>query len=139
MKALRVTSVLLLAQPWLVQAAAPTYPVDPAVNTVRSGGYWETNRHRGRYRVVIAQHGFEHIQSFIRIDWVLDTTPSDSAKIEKYVVLQTSLLGSVDVESMRSDRSQTVVVLSGPLQNGSLYHCTLTLGTDGSFNKSSGC
>jgi hypothetical protein len=139
MKRLHLGLVILLPLPWFVQAAAPGYPVDPSVETVRSGGYWKTKRDRGHYRVIIVYRGFEQIQSHIRIEWVLDPTRGAGVEIARYEVLHESLLGSVDVESMQWDETGTVVVLAGPLQDGSQYRCRLFLGTDGSLNKGSGC
>jgi hypothetical protein len=139
MKLSRVPLVFLLAQPWSVQAAAPAYSVDPAISTVRSGGFWESKQHHGHYRVVIAHLWVEHIQSNIRIEWMLDATPSEPATLERSEVLQELLLGSIDVESMEWSDKGTEVVLSGPLHDGSQYRCRLHLGTDGSIAKGAGC
>ena len=139
MKLSRVPLVFLLAQPWSVQAAAPAYSVDPAISTVRSGGFWESKQHRGHYRVVVAHLGVEHIQSNIRIEWMRDATPSTPTLIEKSEVLHESMLGTIDVDSMAWSEKGTEVVLSGPLQDGSQYRCRLLLGIDGSYAKSKGC
>jgi hypothetical protein len=139
MKLSRVPLILLLAQPWPAQAAAPAYFVDPAVSTVRSGGFWESKQHHGHYRVVVAHLGVEHIQSNIRIEWLLDTTPGEGARIERSEVLHELLLGSIDIESMEWSDKGTEVVLSGPRHDGSRYLCRLHLGTDGSIAKGTGC
>lgn len=139
MKPLHLALTILLSQPWLTQAAAPEYPVAPRVETVRTGGYWEAKEHRGRYRVVVAHDGFEHIQTYIRVEWVLDSAHRDSAELAKYEVVHEALLGSVDVESMDWDQTGTVVTLAGSLEDGSEYRCQLLLRTDGSLDKGSGC
>jgi hypothetical protein len=139
MKLLRLGLTVLLLQPWLANSADLVPSVATSIESVRTGGYWETKQHRGRYRVVVAHQGFEHILSYTRVEWVRDPDRTGGAVIERFEVVHDSLLGSVDVESMQSDATGTVVVLAGLLHNGSRYRCQLTLTTDGSISKSSGC
>jgi hypothetical protein len=89
--------------------------------------------------VVVAHEGYEHIHSYIRVEWVRDPDRGGNAAIDRFEVLHDSLLGSVDVESMHWDTAATVVVLAGPLHDGSQYRCQLLLARDGSITKSSGC
>jgi hypothetical protein len=138
MNLLRFGLTVLMLQPWLANAAPPAYPLATSIETVRTGGYWESKEHRGRYRVVVAHEGYEHIHSYIRIEWVRDPDRGGAA-IDRFEVLHDSLLGSVDVESMQWDTAATVVVLAGPLHDGSQYRCQLLLARDGSITKSSGC
>jgi len=114
--------------------ASPTFPLDPRISTVRSGGYWEQGERRGGYRVVVAHFGSEHVSSHIRFEWV-----TDAQEVARAEVLHGALLGSVDIESMSWDEAGTHVVLSGDLRNGSKYKCKVSLRTDGSYSKGEGC
>jgi len=114
---------------------ASIFPVDSGVTTVRSGGYWEVGARRGRYRVVIAQFGSEHVSSYVRFEWVTE----GQERVEKTEVLHEAILGSVDVESMRWDKAGTTVVISGELRDGSKYRCQVYLRVDGTYSRGSGC
>ena len=139
MNSLRLVLTVLLLQPWLANASIPAFALATNIESVRTGGYWESKQHRGRYRVVVAHQGSEHILSYIRVEWVRDPDRGSDAVIERFEVVHDSLLGSVDVESMQSDATATVVVLAGLLHNGANYRCQLMLARDGSISKSSGC
>jgi hypothetical protein len=139
MNPLRLGLTVLLLQPWLVTAADSMYPVAANVETVRTCGYWEAQKQRGRYRVVIAHAGLEHVQTYVRIEWIRGPAPDGSVAVEKAEVLHHSLLGSIGVESVRAETKGTAVVLAGTLHDGSQYRCQLMLATDGSITKGAGC
>lgn len=46
--------------------------VPPEVVSVESGGYWESDGRSGSYRVVVTNHGFEHVTSRVVVEWVAD-------------------------------------------------------------------
>jgi hypothetical protein len=126
---------LALSSGPLLGAPGPAFPVDSQVRTVRTGGYWETGTQRGRYRVVVASFGSEHVSSHVRFEWLTET----EERIAKIEVLHEVLLGSVDVESMRWDKAGTTVVISGELRDGSKYRCQVYLRIDGSYSRGTGC
>ena len=62
-------TALLLSLALFAPAASakpPRATIDPAVDSVVSGGYWTDGEDRGTYRVVVRSDGFDHIVSEIR-------------------------------------------------------------------------
>lgn len=93
----------------------------------------------GWYRVVVANFGFEHISSHVRIEWLATPGEDGEVRVAKKVVLYDVLLGSVDIESMRSDKAKTTVIISGVLRDDSKYRCQLVLRVDGSYSRGATC
>lgn len=70
----------------LVLASGPGLGAQPSrlpadVETVLTGGFWEAAGQEGRYRVVIRSAGFEHLISTMTVDWILNATETDSARV----------------------------------------------------------
>jgi hypothetical protein len=59
--------------------ATATVPAD--VETVVTGGYWESGGQRGRYRVVVVNEGNEHVHSRLFIEWVADPRAGQPARV----------------------------------------------------------
>jgi len=132
---------LLMPVQWQLALAAvpPDFPVDANVESVRTGGYWKMGSQDGRYRVVIAYLGFEHISSHVRIEWLATPGEDGEVRIIRTVVLSEALLGSVDIESMRPDKTETTVIISGVLHDDSKYRCQLLLRIDGTYSRGATC
>jgi hypothetical protein len=65
-----------------IAMAQPSVPA--TIESVNSGGYWATPEHRGRYRVVMVNEGYEHVYSRVFVEWVADPRSSSSrAKVIK--------------------------------------------------------
>ena len=61
--------------------------VPPEVDSVVSGGYWESGSDSGQYRVVVVNSGFEHVTSRIIVEWLrgpasTGTAPEVVASVE---------------------------------------------------------
>ena len=78
MNALRHIVLLLLLAPYAV--AQPVVPA--SIESVVSGGYWETPENHGRYRVLVVNEGFEHVISKVYVQWVAEaTSPATSPAV----------------------------------------------------------
>lgn len=44
--------------------------LDPAIETVVSGGYWQAGEKEGSYRLVVIQQGWEHITNHVYLQWL---------------------------------------------------------------------
>jgi len=55
--------------------------VAPGVEAVVSGGYWEANGRAGRYRVIVMNHGFEHVTSRAFVEWLADSKDGEPSII----------------------------------------------------------
>lgn len=73
------TALLLSLALFALAASAkpPRATIDPAVDSVVSGGYWTDGEDRGTYRVVVRSDGFDHIVSEITIEWLSDPRGED--------------------------------------------------------------
>ena len=60
------------------------------VETVISGGWWESGAQEGRYRVVIRSGGFEHVISTMTVDWIVSPTETSDAKVVASVTIPTT-------------------------------------------------
>jgi hypothetical protein len=136
-----ISSAVLFAVPVVCASAVPSeFPVAPAVSYVQTGGYWELNGHSGRYRVVLATGGFEHITTHIRFEWV--QAPEGEAgeqRISRTVVLQEVLLGVASVTSFSPDAKGVTVAFDGETHDGAKYVCRVILRPAGLYSKSAGC
>ena len=70
MNALRHFFLLMLLAPYAI--AQPVVPA--SIESVVSGGYWETPGHHGRYRVLVVNEGFEHVTSKVFVQWVAEAS-----------------------------------------------------------------
>jgi hypothetical protein len=68
---LRILSAALTALAFAGTAPAQT-AVPPQIASVVSGGYWSAQGRAGTYRVVVVNHGFEHVASRVFIEWLAD-------------------------------------------------------------------
>jgi hypothetical protein len=50
----------------------PAIQVPTSVVFLASGGYWETKKERGRYRVIVEEGGWEHVKSRVQIEWIAE-------------------------------------------------------------------
>jgi hypothetical protein len=53
------------------------------IESVTSGGYWEAEGRRGRYRIVVQNIGWEHVHSEMTIDWIEEDPSSSSLRVFK--------------------------------------------------------
>jgi hypothetical protein len=44
--------------------------VSPDIESVVSGGYWQSDKQEGRYRVIVVNQGSEHVYSIVYLQWV---------------------------------------------------------------------
>ena len=68
-------------------AAQDTLTLDPSVSSVVSGGYWEKEKERGSYRIIVWSRGWEHVTSKVRVEWILE----DSDKQENRVFVSSAV------------------------------------------------
>lgn len=61
----------LLSMSALAVGGEPLVTIDPTVTAVASGGLWEADGKRGRYRIVITKYGDEHIYSRTFAQWLV--------------------------------------------------------------------
>ena len=50
--------------------AQTTINVNPAVETIVSGGRWQAGKSEGHFRVIIVQQGWEEIRRLARLEWI---------------------------------------------------------------------
>lgn len=62
--------VLIIAFIGLANAESDMPAIVPKIETVTSGGYWQSTEHAGRYRVIVVNSGWEHIHSQVFLQWV---------------------------------------------------------------------
>lgn len=51
-------------------SAQEVVALHPAVESVVSGGRWQTESAEGNYRIVVHTGGFEHVVSQVQVDWL---------------------------------------------------------------------
>jgi hypothetical protein len=66
---LLTTIGVALARP-PAMAQAPVITVNPAVETIVSGGRRQAGKSQGHFRVVVVQQGWEEIRRFARLEWI---------------------------------------------------------------------
>lgn len=69
---LTTIGVTLLRAPAMAQT--PVIEINSAVETVVSGGRWQTGKVQGHFRVVIVQQGWEEIRRLARLEWIREPT-----------------------------------------------------------------
>jgi hypothetical protein len=57
----------------------PNIPAD--VESVTSGGYWQSADQSGCYRIIVVNSGWEHIYSQVFLQWILDGTKEQGPSI----------------------------------------------------------
>jgi len=65
---LAAISVALL--PASAMAQTTVINVNPAIETVVSGGRWQSAKSQGHFRVIVIQQGGEDIRRFARLEWI---------------------------------------------------------------------
>lgn len=55
-----------------LNAGTVTPLVEPAIESVVTGGFWQQGDVSGRYRVVVRNSGFEQIRSEVFLEWIRD-------------------------------------------------------------------
>jgi hypothetical protein len=50
--------------------AAPLQSLSPAIATIRTAGWWSDAGREGPYRIVITEHGFDHLVSRLYVQWL---------------------------------------------------------------------
>jgi hypothetical protein len=113
--------------------------VDPSVVEVRSVGWWEEAGHGGTYRVVVRHGGFEHINTSVQLEWLIQANPVTNQHVVHSALLLDTLLGSVTIESMERTDGGVKLVLAGPMDHGPDYHCVVELRPGGNYTKVVGC
>jgi len=63
-------SLIALGLCWIATAATAQVEIPTNVAQVESGGYWNHDGRSGRFRIVIADEGWEHVISRIFIEWI---------------------------------------------------------------------
>jgi hypothetical protein len=62
--------VLIITFIGLTNAESDMSTIAPKIESVTSGGYWQSTEHAGRYRVIVVNSGWEHIHSQVFLQWV---------------------------------------------------------------------
>jgi len=76
-------AVLSLVAPLAFGDAKPASALAANIESVTSGGYWEAEGRRGRYRIVVQNIGWEHVHSEMTIDWI-EEDPSSSSLLRVF-------------------------------------------------------
>nr|WP_298424589.1 hypothetical protein [Hylemonella sp.] len=110
---LRAVLFLLL----LPLAAFARSPVAPDVDSVVSGGYWESGNDSGHYRVIVVNSGFEHVTSRVYVEWLRgpgspDAKPSVVASVEPTLPFGEGV-ASVGVRLVPAGKSKVRILVSG--------------------------
>jgi hypothetical protein len=130
--------MLLLAPAW-VHSSNAVPSIDPDIVDVRSAGWWEESGHGGIYRVVVRHFGFEHINSRVSFEWVLDGDRDTKGSIRHSVVFADALLASVTIDSLQATKTGVLLVLEAELHDGSPYRCEVQLQPGGRYKSGAGC
>jgi hypothetical protein len=118
-------------------SAPPT--VDPSVFEVRSSGWWKEADHGGTYRVVVRHGGFEHINTSVQLEWLMQANAATNQHVVHSALLLDTLLGSVTIKSMERTEDGVKLVLGGPMDQGPDYYCEVALQPGGKYTKVAGC
>ena len=83
MNSLFITSAIIGLLPLgMVPLSAQDMPsLDVRVSSVVTGGYWETQTQRGRYRAIVVSGGWEHVSSQLRIEWLLEDPDKQEIRV----------------------------------------------------------
>jgi len=65
----------------LVASAQRVTTLDASVSSVVSGGYWETDKQRGIYRIVVRGGERVHSPSTLRVEWIADAPPEHKPQV----------------------------------------------------------
>jgi hypothetical protein len=95
--------------------------------------------HGGTYRVVVRHGGFEHINTSVRLEWLMQADTATKEHVVHSVLLLDTLLGAVTIESMERTEDGVKLVLAGPMDYGPDYHCVVALRPVGHYTKVVGC
>jgi hypothetical protein len=63
--------------------------IDPQISQLTSGGYWESGGKAGSYRAVELMSGYEHIRRRVVLQWLLQPSDDDDARVVASVDLAT--------------------------------------------------
>ena len=80
----RVLSIVAVTVACVAAGAAEPTAVDPNVTAVLTGGAWEFDGVRGQYRIIVRNHGHEHVVSTIDVEWIEErnSEPRVHAQVE---------------------------------------------------------
>jgi hypothetical protein len=117
-------------------------PVDPALVSTVTDGYWESAGMRGHYRVLLFRGGLEHITSRVVAEWVADPTGTRSdARVAHSSVLVDDCMCSLDTPRLDRLPVGVRVTLTGELTHipGQNVTCAFELQPDGQVKVLSKC
>jgi hypothetical protein len=131
---------MLLALISLASYGSDALPlVDPSVVEICSAGWWEETGHGGTYRVVVRQGGFEHINTSVQVEWLMQGyADTRERRVVHSILFLDTLLGAVTIESMKRTKDGVKLVLAGQMQYGPGYHCVVALRPGGIYTKVAG-
>lgn len=82
-----LASLLALSSPVAVASEVLAIPAD--VESVVTGGTWQSASAQGTYRVVVRTGGFEHIVSQVQVDWLAEPTEKEDQRVFASKVAET--------------------------------------------------
>jgi hypothetical protein len=139
-----VLSPLLVLVALSASAEPQVATIDPAVDSVVSGGYWIDGMDRGTYRVIVRSGGFDHITSEITIEWLSEPRDEDEeASVHKSVVVKEGegLWKAVDPE-LKVDPTDGKTFLDWKAidtHDQSERECRVELSSNGSYHLVKAC
>jgi hypothetical protein len=91
---LAMIGIALLPAPTMAQT--PVINVNPAIETIVSGGRWQAGKSQGHFRVIIVRQGWEEIRRLARVEWIRE--PSERGP--EVVVKQLDLTDRANVYAL---------------------------------------
>ena len=118
--ALTFSSFIVLAQEISVSAD---------IREVKSFGQWSANEQYGNYRIVIVNHGYEHVSNTVYLQWI--STDNDSYKVIKSIIvseLSKDSFYSVSVKRVEPEKIILYLVDSHSFEKSELEIIPVELG-----------
>lgn len=82
--------------------------VSADIREVKSFGQWSANEHYGNYRIVIVNHGYEHVSNTVYLQWI--STDNDSYEVIKSIIISELSKDSFYSVSVKRVESKKIIL-----------------------------